>query len=467
MRGKIANRFLINYVLMLFISILITFMVFALTDFANDMINKNLMKNNYKAEQLMRDDYKSISYDEVLENGGGIQIIDTNLEVVLSEGINTIGKNKLSMADWTEFLANSKEIGVPYSFDIAYNAAGDYWIVVTFPTSIRLDISVAHNELYPSKDMQAVAGFIIALILFYLLSLALVTVIYSRVTSIGFVDPLKRLYQSAKLIGEGDYTTRVEIKTNDEIAELGQIFNTMAGKIEKEIALRESSEENRKRLVLDISHDLKNPLASMMGYAELCLKDPDLPEEKRQEYIKVIYDSCIRVNGLIVDLFEFSKLESSEYKIEPVRIDLSEYLREELSVLLPLLDSAGFQYDFNIPEEELYTSFDPKEIRRVLHNLIINSIQYNKEGTAIILTAEQDEKETRVILRDNGIGMSQETAEHIFEAFVRGDSSRNSKSGGTGLGLSIAEKIMKAHGGTIELKTAENTGCEFTLRFPK
>ena len=150
-----------------------------------------------------------------------------------------------------------------------------------------------------------------------------------------------------------------------------------------------------------------------------------------------------------------------------MRIDLSEYLREELSVLLPLLDSAGFQYDFNIPEEELYTSFDPKEIRRVLHNLIINSIQYNKEGTAIILTAEQDEKETRVILRDNGIGMSKETAEHIFEAFVRGDSSRNSKSGGTGLGLSIAEKIMKAHGGTIELKTAENTGCEFTLRFPK
>ncbi len=466
MRGKIANRFLINYVLMLFISILITFMVFAITDFANDMINKNLMKNNYTAEQLMKDDYRTIAYEEVLAHGGGIRIITSELETVMSEGIDTIGKEKLSMEEWTEFLAGSKKIGVPYSYDIAYNAEGGYWIIVTFPTSIRIDLDIAHNERYPSKDMQAVAGFIVSVILFYLLSLALVTVIYSRITSIGFVDPLRKLYHIAKRLGEGDYSARVEMKTNNEIAELGQIFNTMAEKIEKEIALRESSEENRKRLILDISHDLKNPLAAMMGYAELCLKDPNLPEEKRQEYSKVIYDSCIRVNGLINDLFEFSKLESSEYKIEPVPIDLCEYLREEMSTLLPLLDSSGFTYVFNIPEEEILASIDPKEMRRVIHNLIMNSIQHNPPGTTVTLTLEQNEKEVLASIRDDGIGMTTEAAAHIFEAFVRGDSTRNSKSGGTGLGLSIAEKIMMAHGGSIELKTAENEGCEFILHLP-
>jgi signal transduction histidine kinase len=467
MRGKIANRFLINYVLMLFLSILITFIVFAMTDFANDIINKNLMKNNYTAEQLMKDDDRAIPYDEVLDHGGGVQIINSELEIVLSEGIDTIGKKKLSMKEWTEFLADSKKNGVPYSYDIAYNAEGEYWIIVTFPTSIRIDLDIAHNERYPSRDMHAVAGFIVAVVIFYLLSLALVTVIYSRITSIGFVDPLKKLYQIAKRLGEGDYTARVEMKTNNEIGELGQIFNTMAEKIEKEIALREFSEENRKRLILDISHDLKNPLAGMMGYAELCLKDPNLPEEKRLEYSKVIYDSCIRVNGLINDLFELSVLESSEYKIEPVRIDLCEYLREEISILLPLLDSAGFTYDFNIPEEEISASFDPKEMRRVLQNLIMNSIQYNREGTTLTMTAGQNEQEILVSIRDDGIGMPAETAAHAFEAFVRGDSARNSKSGGTGLGLSIAEKVMKAHGGSIELKTAENGGCEFILHLPK
>lgn len=466
MRGKIANRFLVNYVLMFFISILITIMFFALTSFANDVISKNLMKNNYTAASLMKDDYRAIPYEEVLENGGGIQIIDSDLNVVLSEGIDTIGKSKLTMAEWTSFIAESKRIGVPYSFDIAYHQTGSYWIVVTFPTSVRIDINIAHNETYPSKDMQAVAGFIAAVGLFYLLSLALVTVIYSRITSIGFADPLKKLYQGAKRLGDGDYSARVDIKTKNEIAELGQIFNAMAERIEKEISLREGSEENRKKMILGISHDLKNPLAGIMGYAEQCLKNPDLPDEKKQEYIRVIYDSCVRVNGLINDLFEYSKLESSEYKIEPVGTELCEFLRQELAVLLPLLDSAGFLYDFDIPEDEIYADVDPKEMSRVLYNLIGNAVRHNPAGTAVSLTAEQAGQEIRISIRDNGAGMKADMAEHIFEAFVRGDSARNSENGGTGLGLSIAEKIMKAHQGSIELITGAGKGCEFILRLP-
>lgn len=466
MRGKIANRFLVNYVLMFFISILITVMFLVLTNFANDLISKNLMKNNFTAQQLMREDYRTISYDEVLENGGGIQIVNRDLEVVLSEGIDSIRKNKLSMEEWTEFLAESKRAGVTYSYDIAYHEAGAYWIVVTFPTSLRIDFYLAHNERYPSKDMDAVGGFIAAVIIFYLLALALVTVIYSRVTSFGFVDPLKKLYQVAKRLGEGDYSARVTLKSNNEIAELGHIFNTMAERIEREIALREASEENRKQLILDISHDLKNPLAGMMGYSEQCLKNPALSEAKRKEFIKIIYDGCIRVNGLIDDLFAYSRLESAEYKIEPIRLDLCEYLREELLVLLPLLDAAGFSYEFSIPEEEIFASVDPKEMRRVLHNLITNAIQHNPAGTAVSLAVTQDEREIRISVRDNGTGMSEKTAAHIFDAFVRGDASRNSKSGGTGLGLAIAEKIMKTHDGSIELKTAENKGCEFILHLP-
>lgn len=466
MRGKIANRFLANYALMFLISILITFMVFALTDFADDVISKNLVKNHYKAAEIMEDDYRSVSYEGILENGGGIQIISSDLEVILSEGIDTIGKQKLSVQEWTEFLTESKKTGVPYSFDIAYNEKGAYWIVVTFPTSVRIDVAIAHNDQYPSMDMQAVGGLIAAVVIFYLLALALVTVIYSRITSAGFTGPLKKLYQGAKQLGEGDYSARVELKADHEIAELGQIFNTMAEKIENEIALRKASEENRKRLILDISHDLKNPMAGVMGYAEQCLKHPDLPVEKRQEYHRVICDSCIRINGMIDDLFEYSKLESSEYQIKPVPADLCEFLREELAVLIPVMEASGMRYEFDIPEEEFPASMDPDEMRRVVHNLIINAVRHNPAGTMITLTVERDGGTILIRISDNGAGIPEEMAAHIFEAFVRGDSARNSKTGGTGLGLSIAEKIMKAHGGSIELKTAENEGCEFILRLP-
>ncbi len=466
MKGRIANRFLANYVLMFFISILITLMVFVLTDFADDIISKNLVKNSYTAEEFMEDDYRSLSYDGVLENGGGIQIINSDLEVVMSQGIDPIGKKKFSMGEWTEFLTQSKRVGVPYNFDIAYSEAGKYWVIVTFPTSIRIEVGIAHNNQYPSRDMKAVAGLITAVIIFYLLLLALVTVIYSRITSIGFVDPLKKLYQGAKRLGEGDYSARVDINAKNEIAELGEIFNTMAEKIEKEIALREVLEENRKRLILDISHDLKNPLAGVMGYAEQCMKNPGLPVEKQQEYLGVIYDGCTRINSMIDDLFEYSKLESGGYQIEPVPTDLCEFLREELAVLLPVMDSADFAYDFNILEEEIIVSVDPKELRRVIHNLIINAVRHNPPGTAVWLTLEQNDHETLIKIRDDGTGISEKMAAQVFEAFARGDDARNSKGGGAGLGLSIAEKIMRAHGGSIELKTAENKGCEFILKLP-
>lgn len=465
MKGKIANRFLINYLLMFIISILITIVVLILTDFANDVISKNLIKNQYTANDLMRDDYKAIPYQEVVSNGGGVQVINSKLEVVLSQGIDTINKQNLTMVEWSDFLTNSKRLGIPYSYTISYNEKEKFWLIITFPTSVRIDVAIAHNELYKSKDTQAVYGVIIAVILFYLLLLAIVTLIYSRLTSISLVNPLKKLYLGARQLGEGNYATRVEINANNEIGELGHIFNHMAEKIEKEIDLREKSEVSRKQLILDISHDLKNPLSSILGYTEQLKNNMELSEEKCREYLKVIYDNGIRLNGLINDLFELSRLESGEYKIVLEKTDICEYVRMELAVLLPMLEASEFAYEFFIPEDEIYVLADRKQLSRVLHNLIQNAVQYNPKGTNITIEITRKDGVVDVKIIDNGIGISKEVATHIFEPFVRVEPSRNPETGGAGLGLSIAEKIMNAHGGSIELITDVEQGCEFILHF--
>lgn len=466
MKGKIAYRFLFNYILMFFLSIIITIVVFILTGFANDVISKNLMKNYYTAEQLMQDNYLDIPYLEVIEDGGGVQVINSDLQVVLSKGIDTINAKVLTETEWTEFLSNSKEIGTPYSYSISYNEKGNYWLIVTFPTSIRIDVAIAHNELYVSRDTEVVWGVIVAVIMLYLLLLALVTVIYARITSISFVKPLKLLYQSAKQLEAGDYSARVEVKTKGEIGELGEVFNLMAKKIEDEIALRVKSEANRKQLILDISHDLKNPLSSILGYAEQLQNPIALPEEKRREYIKIIYENGIRLNGLINDLFEFSKLESGEYRMALEQTDLCEFIRTELAVLLPILEASEFSYDFIIPEKQMVVSIDKKQLDRVIFNLIHNAVRYNPKGTNIRIEVVQKENMVEIKIKDNGIGISREDAKHIFNAFYRVDSSRNSEKGGTGLGLAIAAKIINAHGGTIELFTAIGEGCEFVLTLP-
>ncbi len=464
---KLENRFLANYVLMFIISSMIAIFAVMLLGFAGDVISKTLVKNNFTAKKLMNDDVKSIETAGVLESGGGVQVINSQYEVVFSAGLNTFSKAKLTTAEFTDFLIKSKSLGIPYSYNIEYNAKEQFWLVVTFPTSLRIDIDIAQNKDYASVDTQGVVGVIVAVFIFYLILLALSTVIYSKLTSVGIINPLKKLCNSARRLKEGDYSSRVDLNLKNEFGELETIFNEMAQQIEQEISLRKESEENRKQLILDISHDLKNPLTSIMGYAELCHDKQDLSKDELYEYTEVIYENSLRANNLITDLFELSKMESSEYTIHKTRVDLGEYLRVKIGTFITTFDKVGFTYDFEIPEKEIFAEIDIQQMDRVFQNLVVNTVHYNPIGTNVSISLFEQDAKIVIIFKDNGIGIPTELSKDIFHPFVRADCSRNSQTGGTGLGLAIVEKIIAAHGGIISLTTDENCGCEFRITLPK
>ncbi|MGH4124422.1 MAG: ATP-binding protein [Clostridium sp.] len=438
-----------------------------LLGFADDVISKTLVKNSYTAKSLMKDDYKGINATSVIDNGGGVQVINVNYEVVFSAGINTIQKNKLTTAEFTNFLIMSKSNGVTYSYSIEYNPKAQFWLIITFPTSIRIDFAIVHNKDFASIDTQGVVGLIVAVILFYLILLAISTIIYSKLTSISIINPLKKLCNSAGRLKDGDYSSRVNLNLKNEFGELECIFNEMAKQIEQEISLRKRSEENRKKLILDISHDLKNPLTSIMGYAEFCNNKSDLSKEEHSTYMEIIYENSLRANNLITDLFELSKMESPEYTISKTKVDICEYMREEIAAFITTFDKAYFTYDFEVPEKEINVFIDIKEMNRVFQNLASNTVKYSPKGTKVTIRLFEQGAEIIIIFKDNGSGISTEVAKNIFDPFVRADSTRNLQTGGTGLGLSIALKIIRAHGGNIKLKTAENCGCEFIINIPK
>lgn len=467
MNRKIENGFLANYVLMFIISSMIGLFTFMLLGFANDVISKTLVNNNYTAKSLMLDNYKAIDAKTVTDNGGGVQVINANYEVAYSAGLNTLSKDKLSTAEFTDFLMMSKSKGIAYNYSIEYNSKEQFWLVVTFPTSIRIDLAIVHNKDFESVDTQGVVGVIVAVSLFYVILLALSTIIYSKLTSISIVNPLRKLSNSARRLRDGDYSARVDLNLENEFGELQDIFNAMAQQIEQEISLRKQSEENRKKLVLDISHDLKNPLASIMGYAELFTNKPDLSKEERSAYTKVIYDNSVRANNLITDLFELSKMESSDYAINKTSVDICEYLREEIGTFILTFEKVGFTYNFNVPENEILLEIDVRQMDRVFQNLVANTVKYNSKGTSVSISLFEQGDEIVIIFQDNGIGIPTNIANDIFRPFVRADRARNSKTGGTGLGLAIVEKIIVAHGGKISLITDENCGCEFIINIPK
>lgn len=466
MKKRIQNRFVADYILMFLISTLIGVFAVTLLSFASDVISKNLVNHNYTAAKIMTDDLSVMDVEPVLVNGGGVQVVTKDYEVIFSQGINNLPE-MLNPEIFTDFLTASHAKGNPYSYNIAYNPRAEFWLVVTFPTSIRIDFAIVHNPDFSSVDTQGVVGVILAIILFYLILLGISTVIYSKLTSLSIINPLKKLCSSASRLKAGDYTSRVDLNLDNEFGELETIFNEMADEIEKEIALRKQSEENRKKLILDISHDLKNPLASIMGYAELCLIKKEMTTEQLRTYLTTIYNNSSRANRLMSDLFELSKMEASDYILVREKLDFVEYLREQMGAAVAGLDSAGFFYEFELPDHEITATVDRQQMSRVFENLVDNAINHNPVGTRIDLTMLNHPGLIEIRFKDNGVGIPMELNDQVFEPFVRGDPARSSENGGTGLGLAIVRKVMEAHGGSIKLAIENTVGSEFILLLPK
>ncbi len=435
-----------------------------LLSFASGLISDSLVKNRYPACSIVKEDYKQIDASAVVQNGGGVQVVDKKYRVVYSKGIDTIGKERLTAEEFTRFLTESKS--KPYHYDILYQPKSEFWLIVTFPTSIRLDFSLVHNKEATADDFKQAGRTIAFVMLCYLLVLELFAFIYSRITASGITVPLKKLCDGTRLLREGDYSVRVDLRLKNEFAELQNTFNDMAARIEHEISLRKKSEEDRRQLILDISHDLKNPMSGIQGYGELLKKKTGMTEQERNEYIDVILSNGKRANQLLTELFELSRLDSPEFLLKPVKTDICEYTRLICAELVPQIEHEGFKYEFDIPEESVYVLLDPHQFSRVIQNLANNAMRYNSKGTLITVSLTVQNSQAVINFSDDGVGIPSHFADSIFKPFVRADDSRNSKTGGSGLGLSIAKKITKVHGGDLILCLKESNGSTFRIIIP-
>lgn len=457
MKNKISNQFLGHFLIIFLITILATALTFALISAASGMISASLTKNRFPADSIIKEDYTQIDDSEVVENGGGVQIVDKNYTVVYTAGLDTINKEQLDAQEFTDFLTESGNM--PYHYDILYQPDGEFWLIVTFPTSLRLDFGLVYNKDALPGDLLYAAGAFGAALLIYLLMIALFSYAYSRITARKITVPLKKLCAGTRLLREGDYSARVDLNLKNEFAQLQDTFNDMAEVIERETYLRKKAEENRRRLVLDISHDIKSPLASIQGYSELLMKKTQAPE------LEVIHQNSIRANRLLGELFELSKLDSPDFKLKTEKTDICEALRRICGEIVPQLELADFSYSFDIPETGVYAMLDEGNFRRIIQNLADNTIRYNPQGGTVSVSLSVQDGFAEIMFGDDGAGIPGEIAQRIFQPFVRADDSRNSQSGGSGLGLSIAKKIAAAHGGDLILCLSQK-GSVFKITIP-
>ena len=464
MKKKLSNQFLINFLVIFLLTILDTVLAFVLLSFASRLIAGSLAKNQYPASAIIKEDYRQIDASAVVQNGGGVQVVDKDYRVVYSSGLDTIGKDKLTVEEFTTFLTESRSKS--YHYDILYQPKGEFWLIVTFPTSVRLDFSLVHNKEAAAGDFMRAGWAIAFVVLIYLLMIALFAFIYSRITAAGITIPLKKLCDGTRLLREGDYSVRVDLRLKNEFAELQNTFNDMAARIEHEISLRKKSEEDRRRLILDISHDLKNPMSSIQGYAELLMRKTGMTEQERNEHLGIILNNSRRANQLLTELFELSQMDSPDFTLKLERTDICEYIRQICGELVPQLEREGFKYEFDILEESVFVLLDTHRFSRIIQNLANNAMRYNPKGTLVAVSLTIQNDQVVIDFSDDGVGIPAHLTDNIFKPFVRVDDSRNSKTGGSGLGLSIAKKIAEAHGGNLTLHLNEIKGSTFRITIP-
>lgn len=453
-----------SYLLLFPFFILMLVVIVALGTFlSNQWMKSSFPSTEHTAEKLIQPIMGAIDVTPVTEHGGSVAAVDIAGNITLLGGTPLFEKQTLTMQEWTDFLAACSDPEASYSYTVAYEETANFWLVVGFPASVRIQFSFAANPMAATfgKSILFFSSLLIALLLLLFVS----TLIYARLSAKTFITPLRQLCSMVKRITRGNYHNELPPQNlTGEFLWLKNDIATLSETLAEERSLREQLEQDRKRMLLDISHDLRNPIATVMGYAETLCTDDSLDPQKSHRYAEVIWKNSIRANARLDDLFIYSKLEHPDFQLCLTQNDICEFMREQVSLFFADFETEGIITDFSIPEAEIFLTFDEVLMARVFSNLFTNSIRHNKAGTKMSLSLTDEKSAVQIILSDNGMGMEDAVAKTIFEPFTRGDKARNSETGGSSLGLAIAKKIIDAHGGSIALFTVPNEGCKFVIR---
>jgi signal transduction histidine kinase len=278
--------------------------------------------------------------------------------------------------------------------------------------------------------------------------------------------PLEELVEAAKQLAAGDLSTRVEVGGLSETATLGAAFNEMASQLEIEASQREQLDRLKDEFVLTASHELRSPLTSVQGFAELLMLERETLSTKQVETVEIILDNCRHLVRLLNDLLDLARSDAGRLAIRMRPTELAALIDETVRLMRAQTDSVHQSLSEDLPESLPVVQAEPDRIRQILVNLITNAHEYSPEGASISVAARVAGADLEIEVKDNGPGIPAQQLEHIFERFVRGDAGLTQRVGGTGLGLAIAKSLVELHGGRLVADSTPGEGSTFRFTLP-
>ena len=295
---------------------------------------------------------------------------------------------------------------------------------------------------------------------FFLSALGVLTLTFIALYAMTYrlVLPLRQMAAATRAFGVGDFSHRISVQGEDEVAELATSLNNMA------ISLS-SVEGMRRSFVANVSHELKTPMTTIAGFIDGIL-DGTIPNEKRNYYLKIVSDEVKRLSRLVKSMLDLSRIDSGEMRLNPVRFDLTEaacniLLSFERRIDNKHLSITGLE---DCVRTEVYADYDL--IGQVMYNLLDNAVKFVNEGGILSIQIEKKDSRVYCAIRNSGAGIVSEEMPHIFERFYKSDRSRSLDKNGVGLGLYIVKSVINLHHGEIVVRSAEGQYCEFEFWLP-
>jgi signal transduction histidine kinase len=278
--------------------------------------------------------------------------------------------------------------------------------------------------------------------------------------------PLENLVEASERLAGGDLETRVKVGGLSETATLGHAFNEMAGELQRRAGERDQLERMRDEFVLTASHELRSPLTSVQGFAELLMLEREKLDPKQAETVEIILDNSRHLVRLLNDLLDLARSDAGQLKIESAPLEVATLVEDAERTMRSQMDARRQTLSAEVEPGLPRVSADRDRIRQVMVNLLTNANEYCPEGSAVRVTARLAGDGVEIAVIDDGPGMPSGQLEHIFERFTRGDAGMTQRVGGTGLGLAISKSLVELHGGTIAAESTPGSGSSFRFRLP-
>ncbi len=316
---------------------------------------------------------------------------------------------------------------------------GEVYGAVRYVTSL----SLVDRRVMTWVAVVAIAG--VVLLIFVMLS--------SSYFVSSIVGPLKEIGETARGIAMGDFDARIEKKYDDEIGDLADTVNYMAEEIAR-------SEKMKNEFISTVSHELRTPLTAITGWSETMREsgDPMIIEKG----LEVISREATRLSGIVEELLDFSRLQSGNFELKTVQMDLLAELEETVLLFRERASREDLTVDYIENIHLPAINGDPARLKQVFINVMDNAIKYSNPGGAIHVEARLIGSIIKIIISDNGIGISPEALPHVKERFFRANATRP----GSGIGLALADEIVRRHGGTLDIRSEEGIGTTVTIRLP-